>query len=294
MNFSAQEILAHFSFETKGNPETSIDNIGSLRKRNERSLLWAKTPAFLSEVTSGVIVCAKEQFDQIDTKESVCYLITEHSPRLMFAKVLSHFVKSNPDDDFINDIERHRKNVNLRIGENVFIARDVEIGDGTHIHHNVVIHANTKIGKNCKIQSTSTIGTEGLGLQFDETTGKYFKFPQIGGVVLHDEVEIGPNTTIRRSALDDTVIKSGTKIGAMCNVGHNCIIGENCILTCNVITSGSSVLGNNVYMGVSSTIRQGINIGSNAIVGQGAVVVKHIPDDETWVGNPAARIKSNG
>lgn len=76
----------------------------------------------------------------------------------------------------------------------------------------------------------------------------------------------------------------------MCNIGHNCVLGENNLLTSNVILGGSSKVGNDVYFGISSTIRNRVNIGDSVVIGQGAVVVKDIPDGETWVGNPAKKI----
>jgi len=141
------------------------------------------------------------------------------------------------------------------------------------------------------IKTHVSLGTEGLGLELDKETDEFVKFPQLGGVILEDNVEIGPTSTVRRSALDDTIIMSGTKIGSLVNVGHNCIIGRNCILTCQIVTSGSSVIGNNVFMGVNSVVKNGVNIGNDVTIGQGAVVTKHVPDGKTFVGNPAEDIE---
>jgi UDP-3-O-[3-hydroxymyristoyl] glucosamine N-acyltransferase len=250
----------------------------------------SKNVNYLKSIIEGVVVCSKRDFVEIEHNKNVVYLITELNARLMFAKVVSTFFPQDPDENFINCVHIHKKNKKIRIGENVFIGKNVEIGEGTQIFHNVSIHSNTKIGKYCIIMSNTTISTEGLGLEFDNETCRYFKFPQIGGVILGDYVEIGPNSTVRRSALDNTIIGNGTKIGSLSNIAHNCIIGENCIFTGNVVTSGSSKIGNNVFIGIGVTIKQGVNIGDNVTLGQGAVVVKHVPENETWVGNPAKMI----
>jgi UDP-3-O-[3-hydroxymyristoyl] glucosamine N-acyltransferase len=286
------DLLDLYEFNIVGDLNKPISNIGSLKRANSRSLLWSKRKENLEKVTFGTVICSQDDFDRIEPNNNVCYLITQRSPRLAFAKVVDQIIK-NDDNNFINDVDLHRKNSNIRVGENVFIAKGVSIGDYTEIHHNVTILSNTIIGKNCIIRSNSSIATEGLGLEMDNETGLYFKFPQIGGVILEDFVEIGPNSTIRKSALDDTIIGRGTKIGSMCNIGHNCIIGMNCIFTCNVIVSGSSNIGNDVYFGVSSSIRNGISIESNSTIGQGAVITKNVPEYETWVGNPAKKIFSD-
>jgi UDP-3-O-[3-hydroxymyristoyl] glucosamine N-acyltransferase len=264
-----------------------ITNIGSLTRRNNTSLLWSKNADLLGKVVEGIVVCTKSHFDLISPHPNTSYLITDKSPRFIFAKIVAKHFNSAVEDDIINHLSEHKKNPKIKIAENVFIASNVEIGDGTIIHHGVVIHSNTIIGKNCIIKANASIGTEGLGLEMDSETNRFMKFPQIGGVIISDDVEIGPSSTIRRSALDATIIGKGTKIGALCNIGHNCIIGENCILTCNVVTSGSSVIQDNVFMGVGSLIKQGINVGKDVTLGIGAIVVKNVPDGETWVGNPA-------
>jgi len=183
-------------------------------------------------------------------------------------------------------LRKYYKNI-FRI--NVYIAEDVEIGEGTIIHPNVVIHNGTKIGTNCVIKANTTIGTEGLGYE-KNTQGELIKFPQLGGVQLGDDVEIGPSATVRRGALDDTIIGNSVKIGAFCNVGHNCEIGDNSILTCQCVTGGSSIVGKDVMMGIQSIIRNGIHVGDNCVLGAGAVVVKNVGQEVTVIGSPAMPI----
>lgn len=291
MILKIDKILADFDLEFIGSEKGVITNVGSTKRSDNESILWAKTAKHLGSVKKGNVLCNSVHLDQIDRIPDVNYLVTKSSPRLIFAKIVSQYFSRDEMSDFDNFVEEHRIVPSLTIGHNVFIGKNVIIGKGTKVHHNVVILPNTTIGENCVVYPNTTIGTEGLGLEMDPDTGRYFKFPQIGGVHIEDEVEIGPHSTIRRSALDDTIIMSGTKIGSLCNVGHNCIIGKNCILTSNVVLSGSSRIGDEVFMGVSSTVKQGVNIESGVTIGQGAVVVKNVPVNETWVGNPAKKIK---
>lgn len=282
--------LIGYSFTIAGDAKREFSKPGSSSNQKEDFLMWCKNQINLELVNCGTVICRAEDFAKINPHSNVTYLITDESPRLVYTKILIEFFSYNENLDFENDVEIHRKNPRIRIGENVFIGKNVSIGDGTRILHNVTIHSNTTIGEHCFIQSSATIGTEGLGLEIDPDTGINIKFPQLGGVILEDYVEVGPNSTIRRSALENTIVKKGTKIGSMSNVGHNCIVGENCILTCNVVVSGSSIIGNNVFLGVSSTVKNGKHIGDNATLGQGAVVVRNVPENETWVGNPAKKM----
>lgn len=288
MKTSTATLCKEFDLNQIGS-DKSITNVGSLKSGNDTSLYWSKNPTYLQRFSKGIVLCNQNDFDKIEPKSEVTYLITTKSPRLIFAKILNEY--HSKEDELVNHVADYKNRKDIRIGDFVFIGAGVEIGSGTVIHPNCTIYSNTKIGKNCVIHSGVSIATEGLGLELDPETNTNFKFPQIGGVVIHDNVEIGPGSTIRRSALDNTIIGKGTKLGAICNIGHNCIIGEECIFTCNIVTSGSSKIGDHVFMGVGSTVKQGVNIGNSATIGQGAVVVKNVPAEETWIGNPAKKIK---
>lgn len=284
----SSEVSTLFNLELVGK-DRSITRIATTDFCSEDSIGWIKNDSFFNKINQGVIICKRTDFGKVTLNDNITYLITDISPRLVFSKVIHQIYPQTSSNDFVNKVEEHRRNTTLKIGENVFIACGVIIGDHSVIHHNVSIYSNSKIGSNCVIQSNTSIGTEGLGLDLDIETNLFVKFPQLGGVILEDFVEVGPNSTIRRAALNNTIIKRGTKIGALCNIGHNSIIGENCILTCNIITSGSSVLGDNVFMGVGSSLKQGVCVSDNVIIGQGTVVLKNIPEGETWIGNPAKK-----
>ncbi len=279
-------LAAEFSLQVLGDTEETIMYPGSLKKYDKNSLLWVKSADHLQKIDCGYIIVHVQHAPTVITNNRT-YLITEENPRLIYAKIMNKYFDLDPNEEFDNYVSEHRRNSKIRIGENVFIGKNVEIGDGTVIHHNVVIYSRTKIGKNCVIKAHVSLGTEGLGLELDKETDEFVKFPQLGGVILEDNVEIGPTSTVRRSALDNTIIKRGTKIGSLVNIGHNCVIGENCILTCQIVTSGSSLIGNNVFMGVNSIVKNGVNIGSNVTIGLGAVVTKNFGDNIVLVGNPA-------
>ncbi len=283
------ELVEKFNLKPYCNLEKTIVAPGSLTKQNDQYIYWLKHPDYISKLPMGTIVIAQEHFAEITPIPENCYLVTEESPRLVFAQILQTYFSHLGLILSPNQVEKHKKNDKITIADNVYIADDVEIGDGSIIHPNVVIHNNTKIGKNCVIKANCTLATEGLG--YEKKNGKWIKFPQLGGIEIGNNVEMGPSATIRRGALDNTIIEDGVKIGAFTNIGHNSIIKANAILTCQCVTGGSTVLGENVYMGIQAITRNGAKVGKNATVGAGAIVIKNVPENTVVVGSPAIPIE---
>lgn len=265
-------------------------NIGTINHHDKNSLCWAKTTQKLRGYKIGTVICNENHFSEINPNKNIVYM-TCSNPRLLFAKIVNQEFSHLLPDNFTNDINKHRKNSNIIIGENVFIGQNVSIGNGTKIEHNTTIYSNTLIGENCNIGSFVSIGTSGLGLEKDPDTNILISFPQIGGVIIEDFVDIGPHSTVRRSALQNTRISRGTKIGSLCNVGHNSVIGENCILTSNIIIAGSSKIGHDVFFGIGCTVKNAVTIGNNCTLGQSSVIIDKVPNNETWIGNPAKKFK---
>ena len=289
---SVEQLCREFDLTPIGDADSlknTINSACSLENQTEDTLSWIKKSSFLPQVKAGFILVNEAL--EVTPIDGVTFLVTKRNTKLVFSQILKSHFAQKPSFYLKNEVDVHRENENITIADYVFIGQNVTIGKGSIIYPNVVIEANTVIGENCVIKSHVSLGTEGLGLELNPETDLLEKFPQLGNVIFEDNIEIGPNSTVRRGALKSTIVRRGTKIGSLCNIGHNCIIGENCILTCNVVTSGSSVIGNKVFLGVGSSIKNGTNVGDNVTIGQGAVVLKNIPDNETWVGNPAKKLK---
>lgn len=174
---------------------------------------------------------------------------------------------------------------NVYIGPYCVVGAAI-IGPDTVIHSGVHIYDNVRIGRNVTIHSGCIIGADGFGFERDDV-GQLEKFPQIGGVVIEDDVDICAQSHVARAALGDTVIGQGTKIDAMVHVAHNCKVGRHCVLTAQVMLAGGVTIGDYSWVAPSAAVLNGITIGSRAMVGLGAVVIKNVNDNATVAGVPA-------
>jgi UDP-3-O-[3-hydroxymyristoyl] glucosamine N-acyltransferase len=162
---------------------------------------------------------------------------------------------------------------NTRVGAGCVIADGVTIGRDCEIYPNATIYAGTTIGDRVIVHAGAVLGSDGFGYVRDRKTGHYEKFPQVGRLVIEDDVEIGANTTIDRGALDQTRIGRGTKIDNLVHIGHNCQIGEDVVIAAQTGLSGSIVVENGVVLGGQVGIGEHARIGEGVMLGgQGGVL----------------------
>jgi UDP-3-O-[3-hydroxymyristoyl] glucosamine N-acyltransferase len=159
------------------------------------------------------------------------------------------------------------------------------LGDDTRLFPNVVLYARTILGHRVRIHSGTVVGSDGFGYVMDN--GVHRKVPQVGQVIVQDDVEIGANVTIDRGALGPTIIGRGTKIDNLVQIAHNVTIGEHCLVVAQVGVAGSSKLGNYVTLAGQVGISGHIKIGHRAIIGAQSGVMHDVPDGERWFGAPA-------
>ncbi len=153
-----------------------------------------------------------------------------------------------------------------RIGSGCAIGAGVKIGANCDLYPNVTIYPQTTIGDRVIIHAGAVLGSDGFGYVRDRATGHYEKFPQVGRLVIEDDVEIGANATIDRGALDETRIRRGAKIDNLVHIGHNCQIGEDVVIAAQTGLSGSITIENGVILGGQ------VGIGEHATVGEGVMV----------------------
>ena len=164
-----------------------------------------------------------------------------------------------------------------RIGAGAAIGANVKIGVDCCIYPNVTIYPGTTLGDRVIVHAGAVLGSDGFGYVRDRKTGHYEKFPQVGRLIVEDDVEIGANATIDRGALEETRVRRGTKIDNLVHIGHNCDLGEDVVIAAQTGLSGSiviekgAVLGGQVGIGEHATIGEGVMLG-----GQGGVLPNKI------------------
>lgn len=274
-----------------------IDNLSDVQNTTETTLDWVNPTKQNKqqnvENTKAKVVLVDNEVEYSSViKELGKTLIYVNNPKIAIAIIGNEFFvkKEKPTIHPTAVIDPAAKiGENVTIGPNVVIG-DAVIGDGSYISSNVRIYDNVSIGKHCFIKEGAIIGGAGFGFEIDED-GNRFRFPQLGGVIIGDHVEIGGNTCIDRGALSDTVIDSYAKIDNLCHIAHNAHIGKNSmIIACSEI-SGSCSIGENSWIGPNTSIRDWLNVGNDSLIGMGSVVVKDIPSNEVWAGNPAKPFK---
>lgn len=227
-------------------------------------------------------------------------------PRLAFAQILRLFSPERPCTPGIHpsavigeDFQGEGCSIGslVSVGNHVTIGRgsviapgvviedDVRIGENTRIHANVVIREGCIIGSNVQIHAGSVIGADGFG--YVTVNGKHIKIPQIGTVVIEDDVEIGANVTVDRATTGITLIKKGTKIDNLVQVAHNCHIGEDNIIIAQVGIAGNTKLGDRVTMAGKSSIVGHLKVGDDSVIAAHALVINSLPANSFVSGVPA-------
>lgn len=243
----------------------------------------------LKNTAAKVIICdfIPESLQIYDDK---CLLIHEH-PKLFFAKVVNNSLAVEAKFGIHPSAVIHPEAVihpKCKIGAYCIVGK-CNIGEGTIIYGNCNIYDNVTIGKNVIIDSGAVIGAAGFGYVRDED-GFPHQFPQLGGVLIEDDVEIGANTCIDRGSLEDTIIRKGVKIDNLVHIAHNVEIGRYTYIISQTVVAGSTIIGEKCWI-APSYIMNKIKIGDNVTVGLGSVVFKSIRSGETYLGNPALSIE---
>ena len=294
------DLVKQLGGELIGDSNILIDSVASLESSNQNSISFFNNPKYLDllKITKAAIV--------ITNAESLAFrkgsAIVSNNPYLYFAKVSRLLNPSKvPKKEISKSAMIHptcKLGQNIFIGPNVVIEENVSIADGvtvhagviiesdniigdnSTIHPNVVIKTNTIIGRNCTIYSGSVIGSDGFGYAKDND--KWFAIPQIGKVIIGDNVDIGANSTIDRGTLDDTIISSGVKIDNLVQIGHNCIIGENTIIAGCVGIAGSAKIGKNCAIGGAAMILGHLSITDNVTISPGSMITRSIKKSGTY------------
>ena len=167
-----------------------------------------------------------------------------------------------------------------------YIGDNVEIGEGTKLYPGVKIYEGCKIGRNCIIHAGAVIGADGFGFA-PKADGTFAKIPQLGNVIIEDNVEIGANTCVDRAKTDSTIVRSGVKLDNLIQVGHNVQIGSNTVMSAQVGIAGTTKIGSNCFVGGQVGFADHIVVGNGCKIGSQSGIDKGVADGETRFGSPA-------
>jgi UDP-3-O-[3-hydroxymyristoyl] glucosamine N-acyltransferase len=289
--------------EVVGDGQVEISNVAGLDDAKVGDISFIATNRVLETAlnSQATALIVPINFPELDKP-----MIKVSNPRLAFAQILDFFAPKKEFKPGIHasaQIGRDFKGDNVAIGPLVCIGDQVQIGQGTIIypgvviddrvvigqnsiiHANVVIREDTVIGNKVQIHAGTVIGSDGFG--YETVNGRHIKTPQIGRVVIEDEVEIGANVTIDRATVGVTLIKRETKIDNLVQIAHNCQIGANNILCGQAAMAGSTKTGDRVILAGRAGLVGHLKVGDDSVVAASAVVISSLAPNSFVSGHPA-------
>ena len=308
MKFTAEQIAGILEGEVVGNPTAEVYKLSKIEEGSLGSLTFLSNPKYQNFIysTQASITIVNKTFEPEQTITTT--LIKVEDAYKAFSKLLEYYnqvklMKSGieqpsvisenvtyGDNLYLGSFSYIGKNVtignNVKIYPNCFIGDNVTIGDNCVFFAGVRIYSETEIGANCTIHSGSIIGSDGFGFAPQED-GTYSKIPQIGNVVIEDNVDIGASTTIDRATLGSTIIRKGVKLDNQIQIAHNVEIGENTVIASQTGIAGSTKIGKNCMFGGQVGIVGHLTIGNNVRIQAQSGVSRNIKDNETIQGTPA-------
>ncbi|TDE07281.1 UDP-3-O-(3-hydroxymyristoyl)glucosamine N-acyltransferase [Flavobacterium sandaracinum] len=307
MKFTAEQIAGILEGEVVGNPMAEVFRLSKIEEGAEGSLTFLSNPKYLNYIysTKASVTIVNNTF--VPESPVTTTLIKVHDAYAAFSKLLEFYnqVKLNKSGieqpSFLSQSVKYGDNLylgsfsyvgqNVVLGENVKIYPNCFIGDNVIIGDNVVLFAGAKIysetviGNNCTIHSGAIIGADGFGFA-PNPDGTYTKIPQIGNVIIEDNVDIGSCTTIDRATMGSTIIRKGVKLDNQIQIAHNVEIGENTVIAAQTGVAGSTKIGRNGMIGGQVGISGHLNIGNNVRIQAQSGVGRNIKDNEILQGSP--------
>lgn len=290
MQFTAKQIADFIGGRVEGNENATVSTFAKIEEGQEGAITFLSNPKYTPYIyeTKASIVLINE--DVVLEKPVSATLIRVKNAYECVAKLLQMYAASLPKKTGIHPLafvaESAQIGKDVYIGPFTYVGEGVKIGDGSIINPNVTIYDGCQIGKNVTIHAGSVIGADGFG--FAPNTEGYEKIPQLGIVIIEDDVEIGANTCIDRSTLGQTVIHKGVKLDNLIQVAHNCEIGENTVMSAQVGMAGSTKIGSWCMVGGQAGFSGHIHVADKTMVGAQCGVINNTKGNgENLIGSPA-------
>ena len=290
MQFTAKQIADFIGGRVEGNENATVSTFAKIEEGKEGSITFLSNPKYTPYIyeTKASIVLINEDV-QLEKPVSATLIRVKNAYECV-AKLLQMYAASLPKKTGIHPLafvsESAQIGKDVYIGPFTFVGEGVKIGDGSIINPNVTIYDGCQIGKNVTIHAGSVIGADGFG--FAPNTEGYEKIPQLGIVIIEDNVEIGANTCVDRSTMGQTVIHKGVKLDNLIQVAHNCEIGENTVMSAQVGMAGSTKIGSWCMVGGQAGFAGHIHVADKTMVGAQCGVISNTKGNgENLIGSPA-------
>ena len=308
MKFKASQIAEILEGEIVGDPNTEISTLSKIEEGEKGSLTFLSNPKYTPYIysTNASVVVVNKSF--VPEKEVKSTMLKVDDAYKSFSKLLEFYHqakgtksgKENPhfigesvsigNDIYLGAFSYIGNHVkigdNVKIYPNVFLGNNVIIGDNTVIYSGVKIYSECVVGKNCVLDSGIIIGADGFGFAPSEE-GIYSKIPQIGNVIIEDNVDIGAATTIDRATLGSTIIRKGVKLDNQIQIAHNVEIGSDTVIASQTGIAGSTKIGSGCQIGGQVGISGHLVIGNNVKIQAQSGISKNLKDNAVVQGTPA-------
>ena len=310
MEISAKDLAAYCGGKVEGNEEAKVSNFAKIEEAGPNDLSFIANPKyahFASTTKAGILLVSKTFESPEDIKST---LVRVEDPYSCLAHLMTMVANMQPkpsgiespvcvgegselpEDIYLGAFSYIGKNVKIGRGNLIYpqcyVGDNCEIGDNCILYPGVKIYKGCKIGNRCIIHSGTVIGSDGFG--FAPVDGHFEKIPQLGGVIIEDDVEIGANTTIDRATFGNTVIGKGTKLDNLIQIAHNVRVGENNVFAAQVGVAGSTHIGDRNKVGGQCGFAGHITIGDDNEFGAQSGFHTNVGDKQRMIGYPAVDV----
>ncbi|SRR5690606_24567798 len=278
------QIVSRLGGRVAGDAGTVVERVGTLEGANAGAIAFLANPRYAAQLatTSATAVVLGPEHESLTGLPR----IVAENPYAYFARVSQLF----------NPLLRQAPGVHpsavvapgarigrgASIGAHCFVGEDVEIGEESCLYPGVVVYPGCRIGARAIVHSGAVIGADGFGIA--EEAGRWIKIPQVGRVVIGDDVEVGANTTIDRGAIDDTVLEDGVKLDNQIQIGHNVRVGAHTAMAGCVAVAGSARIGRHCTLGAAAVILGHLELADHVHVSAGTVISRSILKPGTYTG----------
>lgn len=299
-NYTLSDVVNALGGRIVGDNTTTVYRVSSLQNAKSGDICFINDVKYQKSLANSL--CSAVVLREKDAELTSLPRIIVDNPYAYFAKLSSYL---NPPAEItlgiapsavVDPTAKVPKSCSIaplvHVGANVILGENVIIGSGCIIENNVLIADNTRleshvtikhhcvIGQNCHIFSGAVIGSDGFG--YAEEAGQWLKIPQVGRVIIKDNVDIGANTTVDRGALDDTIIEEGVKLDNLIQIGHNCVIGANTVIAGCAGIAGSAKIGKHCKIGGAAMILGHLEIADHVTITPGSMITRSLATADTY------------